>query len=130
MRIAIPLLLTTVVFRGCPSLIIVPDGNLPPGGRACTAVFVYGLNVTVTDAATGAAVTGATLTLTEQGRAYTEILAEIQPGVYVGAGERPGQYTLIVEAPGYRAQTITGIVITADECHVIPVQIQVAMPTG
>lgn len=126
MRIAIPLLLTTIVFRGCPSIIILPDD----GGRACTAVFVYGLNATVTDAATGAAITGATLTLTDESQPYTEILDEIRPGVYVGAGERPGQYTLIAEAPGYRAQTITGIVITADECHVIPVQVQVAMQEG
>jgi len=127
MRITMSLLLTTVVFRGCPSIIIVPDDGTLPGGRACTTVFVYGLNVTVTDAETGAAITGATLTLTDESQPYTEILDEVRSGVYVGAGERPGQYTLIAEAPGYKPQTIAGIVITADECHVIPVQIQVAM---
>ena len=93
---------------------------LYPNPPVCTEIFVYGLNVTVTDG-NGDPVPGATLTLVEGN--FSEVMVEIRPeeGEYVGAGERAGTYTLIVEAEGYDTATIENIVVNADECHVIPV---------
>ena len=52
---------------------------------------------------------------------------EVQPGVYVGAGERAGTYTLTVEAEGFEPVTIEDIVVEADECHVIGVSREVTL---
>ncbi len=97
----------------------------PTGGIACTEIFVYGVNVTVTDADSGDPVLGATLTLTED--EFTETLIEMSDGAYAGAGERAGTYTLTVAASGFASQTIDNIVVTEDECHVIPVSRDVAL---
>ncbi len=91
----------------------------PVDDIACTEIFVYGVNVTVTDADSGDPVLGATLTLTEDG--FSETLIEMSDGAYAGAGERAGTYTLTVDANDFVSQTIENIVVTEDECHVIPV---------
>ena len=73
-------------------------GCLPQfDGTACTDLFAYGVNATVTNATTGAPITDATLTLTEG--TYTEVMQLIPTGDYVGAGERAGTYTLTATAP-------------------------------
>ncbi len=95
----------------------------------CTEIFVFGLNVTVTDG-NGDPVSGATLTLVEGD--YTEIMTEIDPmgqsGVYVGAGERAGTYSLTIEAGGFDTVTFdNNIAIDADECHVIPVGLALSL---
>ncbi len=97
----------------------------PPAGTPCTALFAYGVNATVTDAVTGASIANATLTLTESG--YTEVMQPFPTGDYVGAGERAGTYTLTATAPGYQSRTITDIVVTADECHVRGVHVDVQL---
>jgi len=105
---------------GCPSF---PDGVI------CTDIFVYGLNATLTDSE-GNPVTGATLTLSQGD--FTETMMEwdaaTSPGVYVGAGERAGTYTLSIEGDGFDPATVNDIVVTADECHVIPVNLTVPLP--
>jgi hypothetical protein len=88
----------------------------------CTDIFVYGLSVTVTNLKTGSPVTGAALTLTDS--AYSETMQEVAPGHYVGAGERPGNYTLTIEAEGFSSVTITGLSVVSDPCHVIPVGVE------
>lgn len=90
------------------------DGNV-----ACTDMFAYGVNVTLTDADTGEPVTGATLTLTEGD--YTEVMDELEEGSFAGAGERAGTYSLVVEVAGFETVTIGDITVDEDECHVIPV---------
>lgn len=111
--------LVALFLIGCPSVM---DGVI------CTEIFVYGLNVTVTDG-NGDPVSGATLTLVEGD--YTEIMIEIDPmgqlGVYVGAGERAGTYSLTIEADGFALVTIDDIAIDADECHVIPVGLTLSL---
>ncbi len=97
----------------------------PNGGVVCTDIFVYGVNVTVTDAESGDPVSGATLTLTEGD--FSETLIEINAGAYAGAGERAGTYTLTVDASDFVSQTIQSIVVTEDECHVIPVSRDVVL---
>ena len=114
--------LSLLLVAGCPFLAFGPHG-----GIICTEIFVYGLNVTVTDVNDNA-ITGATLTLTAGD--YTETMEEFDAGTFVGAGERAGTYTLRVEADGFVTQTITDIVIDADECHVIPVARDVKLTSG
>lgn len=93
-------------------------------GVVCTAVFVYGVNVTVADE-NGNPVSGATLTLTDGD--YTEVMEEFEPGTYVGAGERAGTYSLTVEAEGFESTIIEGIAVDEDECHVIGVTREVTL---
>ena len=86
-------------------------GCFPIDGIVCTANFVYGMNVTVT-AADGTPITGATLTLVENDYQETmQALGDMSPGVYIGAGERGGTYTLSIEADGFETATIDGIFV-------------------
>ncbi len=89
-----------------------------PGPVACTQEYVYGLSVTVLNEEGGQSITGATLTLREG--SYTEVMEEGSPGVYIGAGERAGSYTLTIEKTGFEDRAIGNLVVTANECHVIP----------
>ena len=89
-------------------------------GVNCTEIYVYGLNVTVTDASTDEVLTTDVIVSAEDG-SYTEVLTLISDS-FVGAGERPGNYLITVVAEGYNSQT-TGIInveLTGDECHVVP----------
>lgn len=106
--------LTCLLIGGCP----------PGGGLICTAEFVYGLNVALKDQ-TGNPVSGATLTLSEG--AYSETMESLQAGEYVGAGERAGTYSLTIEAAGFATQTINGIVVESNVCHVTPVSRDVTL---
>jgi hypothetical protein len=107
-----------------------PFAGCPQQGKVCTDLYAYGVNVTVTDAATGQPINNATLTLTEGTYQETMILFPGSPGNYAGAGERAGTYTLTAVAPGYQSQTINNIVVTSDECHVKGVHLDVALQAG
>lgn len=102
-----------LLISGCPF-----PFNFGDGSNICTTVFVPGLTVSVTDEQFNP-VSGATLTLTEG--SYSETMTELQTGQFSGAGERAGTYTLTVEANGFDTMILTDILITEDECHVIPV---------
>jgi len=122
MRAAFLISTTCLLASGCG---LISDGPI------CTTLFAYGLRVNVTDE-NGDPVAGATLTLTEGD--YTEVIpgppgsgAEGAGGVYLGAGERAGTYTLTIEAEGFDPVTIENIVIEADECHVIGVRRDVVL---
>ena len=93
-------------------------------GVFCTEIFVSGVNVSVTDE-NGDPISGATLTLTEGD--FSETMIELRAGEYVGAGERAGTYTLTIEAEDFEPVTIDDIVVDADECHVIPVMLEVSL---
>jgi len=105
--------------------------NCITGGVVCTAQFVYGLNITVVDSATGSPPSEATL-LARSGtfsdsvgpRAPSQGVAN-EPLVLImsTAGERAGVYSATVRSPGYRDWTRSGISVTADECHVRPVNL-------
>jgi hypothetical protein len=102
---------------------------LPDDGIACTAIFVYGLNVTLTAEDTSAPISGATLVIREGAFSETmmELTPSIDPGKYVGAGERAGTYTIDVSAAGFVSKTIVGIQIGEDICHVIPETLDVEL---
>ena len=103
-----------------------PFGScLDDQGVICTANLVYGLSVTLTDADTGAPISGATLTLTEGD--FSEVMMELDAGQYVGAGERAGTYRLTIEADGFAPRTEENIVITANVCHVNPVALPISL---
>ena len=93
----------------------------PIDGVPCTQLYAYGLTVRLSDAATGEPIAGATLVLSDGSYVETmqELSADFDPGAYVGAGERPGTYTLTVQADGYQSTVIEDIGILADICHVI-----------
>jgi len=74
---------------------------------ACTTEFVYGISVQVVDATTSAPVSeGLSGELMEA--QYTETM-EVFGNTLVGAGERPGNYSIVVSAPGYEAWSRSGI---------------------
>lgn len=97
------------------------DGAGPIG---CTDIFVYGLWVEVRDAVSGQpAATGARLTVREG--EYLEVVDTPWNGPsFAAAGERAGTYALTVEHPSYETWTRSGVVVTADECHVTPVDVR------
>lgn len=102
-----------------------------PTDVACTSDFRYGLNVTVTDAATELPPEEATLIAT--GVAFHDSVGPARPFQRVSngplvlilstAGERPGLYYVVVRSRGYRDWTRGPIRVTADQCHVRPVSV-------
>jgi hypothetical protein len=93
-------------------------------GIACTLQFVYGLAVTVQDAATGRRVCDAQVTAVSG--AYRETLVaggSSDDCSYSGAGERAGVYELNASRAGYLPAMLSNVRVDANECHVIPVRV-------
>ncbi len=86
---------------------------------ACTEEFVFGLSVQVRDAVTNAIIPG-DVTVVAQDGSYTETLSFIFD-THVGAGERPGSYTLTATKEGFMTKMEGPVVVVMDEamCHVI-----------
>jgi len=96
----------------------------PGGSVVCTLQFVYGLAVTVKDAATGQNVCDAQVTAVSG--SFRETLPTSPPSAncgYAGAGERAGVYEVSASKPGYLPATASNIRVDANECHVIPVPV-------
>lgn len=102
----------------CVALYSCKTGDDSDTGTVCTDIFVYGLNVKVTDAATGGIILN-DITVTATDGSYVEELTFVFDS-FVGAGERAGDYTLEVVAEGYEHFTSNVIRVGEDECHVIP----------
>lgn len=86
----------------------------------CTEEFVYGLSITVSDADSGEVITE-NITVTATDGNYTEeLMAFFDFSNFVGAGERPGTYTIHISAEGYEEFVSQPIEVGANECHVIP----------
>lgn len=90
--------------------------------QTCTTVFVYGLEITVTDATTSQPVTSG-ITVTATDGAYSEEL-ELSNTTWIGAGERPGTYAISVTSQQYTPATLTAVAVrmTSDDCHVVTEQ--------
>ena len=97
----------------------------------CTDQFVSGLNVIVLDASTGNPIFQDIQVKAVDGT-YQEIL-ELVPGLeyaFVGAGERAGNYVVTITKAGYQTYTSAPIVLTRDECHVIPQSLTVNLQSN
>ena len=94
-----------------------PAGN----GTVCTALFAYGISVSVIDSASGAAAgAGATVVASEGPYADSVVVPlTASPSFPIGlAGERAGTYLVTVRKSGYRNWRRSDVVVTKDECHV------------
>lgn len=94
------------------------------GTGVCTLEYAYGIYGTVTGPG-GAAVPGVNISITSG--TYMETANLIDGTNYVGAGEREGTYLVTFSAPGYQTRTVSGVVVTGDECHVTPVRVDAVM---
>lgn len=118
---AVALLVVTVAAAAC-------GGSDPVGTVACTDNIVPGIRATALNAATNADITsGAYLVVTEG--TYRD---SVGPGLSVlaAAAERTGIYSVRIGHPGYFAFTRLNVVVTKDECHVIPVVLQAKLTAG
>jgi hypothetical protein len=120
MRMLGVVILVVAAMRGC-----ITDGVV------CSTEFVFGINVMVVDSATADPPSEATLLATSG--TFTDSVGPRAPVQTVAngplvlvlstAGERAGIYSVTVRSPGYRDWTRTGIRVTANECHVNPVNL-------
>src|SRR5438093_11182398 len=93
--------------------------------RVCTAIAVDALTVTVAEAATGQRICDATVTVTD-GAFSAELrpFGAVSDCNYSGPTERAGRYGVRVTRSGYESALRRDVIVTADECHVIPVQLR------
>jgi len=97
--------------------------------RICTEQFVYGLNVTVTNAASNGVITNGIVVTASEGDYNEELINHSNTDNFVGAGERPGNYIISVTGAGFETFT-TGIItvaMTDDDCHVIPEIVSISL---
>ena len=100
----------------------------PNGPRACTAIAVEALSVTVLDATSQTRICDATVVAVDG--AFSSELRRWPAGdacVYSGPTERPGRYEIRASRSSYEAGGIADVNVTADECHVIPVSVTVQL---
>ncbi len=90
---------------------------------------MFGVTITVTDATTGQPIREGISGRLQEG-SYSEDMEHFDNRL-LGAGERAGTYTATVNGTGYEQWTESGIVVTADECHVRPVALEARLtPSG
>jgi hypothetical protein len=111
------------------SLMLAACGTDP---AACTLSIEPAITVRALDAGTGQNVTdGAEGTVSD--RTYADSLrpAELDMAQRVqllrAADERPGTYDVFVERPGYQAVSLSAVEVTAGECHVHTVAVDITM---
>src|SRR6185437_1676584 len=82
------------------------------------------LGGTVADA-TGAAIPGATVTLTDQANGFTRVVKSDAAGGYNITGISPGTFTVTVTAPGFQTTVNKGIQLTISQVGTLNVQLAV-----
>jgi pectin methylesterase-like acyl-CoA thioesterase len=94
-----------------------------PPNVVCTMIYVYGLNIQVQNAATGAPVTdSATVKVTDG--SYVETYNVLRSDGTIGAaGERAGTYSVSIRKNGFAPYDTAGVRVTRDVCHVTPVHV-------
>lgn len=80
---------------------------------------------TVTDS-TGAVVTGAQVTVVNEGTGYTRVVRTDASGEYTAPQVPTGRYTILTEMEGFKAATVSGIEVGVDQ----RVRIDVALEVG
>lgn len=104
-------------------------GYMPPG-QACTTLFAYGLTVTVTSLDDGSRICDADVEAVDDDHRETlQPQGEGDDCVYVGAGERPGTYTITATKDGYASDTAEDVVVESDAegCHVVGEQVELQL---
>jgi len=120
--------MSSVSRAGAASLLLMLGGcETQIEQRFCTAIAVDALTVVVKDVATGNRICDATV-LVRDG----DFTAELRPFAgpecaYSGPTERAGRYDVSVTRAGYQAASLLGVTVTADECHVMPIQLGFAL---
>jgi hypothetical protein len=99
----------------------------PDGATACTANIAFGIWVHVTDSASGAPLSGATGQV--RSGAYVDTLRDdgAGDGVYVGAPEQRGTFSMHLERAGYTSIDMSQIVVSGADCHVDPTVLHVPL---
>jgi len=121
MRLFSSALASAVLMAGCAS------ANMPNDpGVVCTAIAISSLNVTVRDAATGVPVCDASVMAIHDGTTYP--LRQTGDCRYAGPEERDGLFEVRVQKAGYIPASFINIRVHRDECHVIPVAVNVDLP--
>jgi hypothetical protein len=125
MRIRVLTLL--VLVSACSSVEEEVVPIMPAPNVVCTMEARAGISVQPLDKQTGNVLSGPTVLILKDGM-YADTVrvatgALPAPTNISGAYERPGTYTVIVRHPGYRDFVKSGVTVTKDVCHVIPVQI-------
>lgn len=94
----------------------------------CTEEARAGLNITVKNAVSNK-VLGAGIKVIAKDGNYTETLEFFNANnpVFSGAWERAGTYIVTVSGVGYVTFISESIMVTSDECHVIPQQLEIAL---
>jgi len=89
---------------------------------ACTDIAVPGLSVTVVDSASGDTLPPPSVVVAKDG-AYADTAGSINAPHYSLVYERKGTYVVTVTHAGYSSWHRSGVVVTADRCHVQTVQL-------
>ena len=100
----------------------------PTEPRVCTAIAVDALVVTLVDASSGQRICDAKVVVVDG--SFSEDLRPFGSGqdcTYSGPTERAGVYAIRASKAGYEATTLSGIRVSRDECHVIPVRVTIQM---
>ena len=100
----------------------------PTEPRVCTAIAVDALVVTVVDASSGQRICDAKVVVIDA--SFNEDLRPFGAGqdcTYSGPTERAGVYEIRATRAGYETGTLSGVRVTRDECHVIPVRVTMQM---
>ena len=112
------------IFAGALTLSAAVSCTAPSGDVVCTLDFRYGLTIYVRDAVTGAGIADGATVVVRDG-SFVDSLTTPFPGSppgngsFASAGERAGTYSVTVRRSGYQTWFANGIVVTADQCHVI-----------
>lgn len=101
------------------------DEPVLPPEIVCTAQVVSGIHLTVLNELGQAAAEGA-LGIAVDGE-FVDTLRVISADEMQGVDERPGSYDITVAKIGYVSWSTMGVIVTADECHVIPVHLDVGL---
>jgi len=109
------------------SLVLLGCDHSSPS-RACTTLYAYGLSITVTDAVTAAPLEGAAAEIRD-GTGWVDPNVTVLGNTVMGAGERPGVYTVTVRRSGYADWMKAGVAVgtTSDGCHVQGVHLDAAL---
>lgn len=86
----------------------------------CTDEYVYGLHVYVKDSVSNTFIASDAQLITVDQRGKTDTSRATGPDSLplLGAGEHAGTFTVTVHDAGYKDWVRSGVVVTADQCHV------------